>query len=58
MLVTHLVMLALFKTIALLSIAVLLVAAALLIPAHLRSIDMAVIEASSENGRALETVLG
>ena len=58
MLVTHLVMLALFKTIALLSIAVLLAAAALLIPAHLRSIDMAVIEASSENGRALETVLG
>jgi len=50
-------MLAIFKTIALLAIALLFAAAALLIPAHLRSIDLTVIEASGENGRAIDSVL-
>lgn len=48
---------ALLKIIPLLAIALLFAAAALLMPAHLRSIDVAVIEASSENGQALEKVL-
>lgn len=50
-------MLAPFKTIFLLVIALLLAAMALLIPAHLRSIDLAVIETSAEDGRAIDTVL-
>jgi len=50
-------MLAIFKTIALLAIALLFAAAALLIPAHLRSIDLVVIEAGGENGRAVDAVL-
>ncbi len=50
-------MLAIFKTIALLGIALLLAASALWIPAHLRSIDMAVIEASADNGRAVDAAL-
>lgn len=50
-------MLAVLKTISLLLIAVLLAAVALLIPAHLRSIDLAVIEAGSEDGRAIDAVL-
>lgn len=50
-------MLAILKTITLLGIAWLLAAAALLVPAHLRSIDPAVIEASSNNSRAVDAVL-
>jgi hypothetical protein len=50
-------MLAIFKTIALLAIALLLAAVGLLIPAHLRSVDIAVIEASAQEGRALDTLL-
>lgn len=50
-------MLAIFKTVALLAIALLFAVAALLIPAHLRSIDLAVIEASGEDGKAIEAVL-
>ena len=50
-------MLAALKTIFLLVIALLLAAVALLIPAHLRSIDLAVIEASSGEGRAVDAVL-
>jgi hypothetical protein len=50
-------MLATLKTIFLLVIALLLAAVALLIPAHLRSIDLAVIETSGEDGRVIDAVL-
>ncbi|WPJ97900.1 hypothetical protein SH580_09270 [Coraliomargarita algicola] len=50
-------MLAIFKTITLLAIALLFAAAALLIPAHLRSIDIAVLEANAANGEAVDAVL-
>lgn len=50
-------MLAFLKTIALLGIALLLAIAALILPAHLRSVDRSVLEASAENGRAIEAVL-
>lgn len=50
-------MLAIAKTTILLAIAALLTALAMLVPAHLRSMDLKVIEASSDDGRALEAVL-
>jgi hypothetical protein len=50
-------MLAIIKTVLLLLITLLLAAVALLIPAHLRSIDLAVIESSAAEGRALDAVL-
>jgi hypothetical protein len=50
-------MLATVKTVILLVIALLLATVALLIPAHLRSIDLSVIENSAANGRALDAVL-
>lgn len=50
-------MLATIKIIAFLGIALLFAAAALLIPAHLRSIDLAVIEANSQNDQAVDAVL-
>ena len=50
-------MLAIAKSIILLAIAALLSAAAVLVPAHLRSMDITVIEASGDHGRALEAVL-
>lgn len=50
-------MLAIAKTILLIAIAALLTAVAMLVPAHLRSIDIRVIEASANEGRALGAVL-
>ncbi len=50
-------MLAIAKTIILLGIAALLTAVAMLVPAHLRSMDLKVIEATAHDGRALEAVL-
>jgi hypothetical protein len=50
-------MLAIFKTISLLAVAVLFAAAAVLIPAHLRSVDLAVLEANAANGDAVDAVL-
>ncbi|MDQ8205971.1 hypothetical protein QEH52_00490 [Coraliomargarita sp. SDUM461003] len=53
-------MLAIFKTIILLVVALLLAAAALLIPAHLRSIDLAVLQAHAKQadaGHAVDVVL-
>ena len=50
-------MLAIVKTLILLVIAALLTAVAMLVPAHLRSMDLTVIEASADEGRALEAVL-
>lgn len=50
-------MLAILKTIALLAIALLFAVVALLIPAHLRSIDLAVIEASGDAGRVVDATL-
>ncbi|MGZ0657644.1 hypothetical protein ACWPKO_01605 [Coraliomargarita sp. W4R53] len=50
-------MLAIFKTFTLLAVALLFAAAAMLIPAHLRSIDLAVIQANGENGDAVDAVL-
>ena len=50
-------MLAIIKTIALLTIGLLLAVTALLIPAHVRSIDLAVIELCHEEGRAVDDIL-
>ena len=50
-------MLAFLKTIVLLGIALLLAAAAFMIPAHLRAVDSAVLAASGQEGRAVEAVL-
>ncbi|MDQ8193176.1 hypothetical protein QEH59_01975 [Coraliomargarita sp. SDUM461004] len=50
-------MLALIKTSTLLVIALLFATAALLIPSHLRSIDLVVIESNAQNGRAVRAVL-
>ena len=51
------IMLAILKTIALLTVGLLLAVAATLIPAHLRSIDLAVIELCHEEGRAVDAIL-
>lgn len=50
-------MLAFLKTVVLLLIAIALAAAALLVPAHLRSIDRTVLEMSANSGEAVDTVL-
>ncbi len=50
-------MLAILKTIAILAVGLLLAVAALLIPAHLRSIDLAVIELCHEEGKAVDGIL-
>ncbi|TVP76378.1 MAG: hypothetical protein EA353_12185 [Puniceicoccaceae bacterium] len=50
-------MLALFKTTILLALAAALAATAVLVPAHIRSIDRQVIEASAQGGHALQSVL-
>lgn len=50
-------MLAILKTIAILAVGLLLAVAALLIPAHLRSIDLAVIELCNEEDKAVDGIL-
>ncbi len=50
-------MLAILKTIAILAVGLLLAVAALMIPAHLRSIDLAVIELCHEEGKAVDGIL-
>ena len=50
-------MLAILKTTALLAVGLLLALVALLIPAHVRSIDLAVIELCHEEGRAVDAIL-
>lgn len=50
-------MLAFLKTIILLALAAVLTLTAMLVPAHLRSLDLQVIEFSADEGRTLETVL-
>ena len=50
-------MLGIFKTIAILTSGLLLAVSALLIPAHLRSIDLAVIELCHEEGPTVDGIL-
>jgi hypothetical protein len=50
-------MLAFLKTIVLLGIALLLAAAALILPAHLRAVDRAVLAASAGDGRTIEAAM-